>query len=285
LDFLIAIFVFSAIFCLLAGTYAYSSRSVVGELLAGKETRISVFSFFRRMGNKVLNKAPGFFNTEKLDAILRLAGISLDAETYLGIAFSSLIGAFVLGITCWVSGVFGPQMVIILPLLVWGLPRYFIHRKADQNRAVMRISLIDFCSRLEQSVSGGIHHERVFQWAAEGDSPLTRELRFVVNARQYGKPLHKAFVEHFVDKLEIPEAEEIGVILTNADVRGVSPVESLRELNKEFRSRRQFDLLIKMSKLKPITTTVLTLTALVTCIIWLVAPLVLGIGKSFFYGF
>lgn len=280
MEFLLGLFVFGAIFCLLLGVYAYATRSRLGELLRSRHDRDVVFSYFGRIGSTVLNRLT-FFDLEKLEATLRLAGISLDAETFFGIAVSGIAGAFVFGVALWISGVLGPQVTAILPFLVWAGPRFHINRRADLNRAVLRINLMDFCARLEQAILGGANPERVFQWAAEGEGLLAQEIRFVVDARRYGKPLYQAFVEHFWENLEIPEAEEIGVILTNAAVRGISPVEPLKELNRSFRARRQMELFIRMSKLKPAVTTVLTLTALAACVFWIVAPLVLNIGKSF----
>jgi hypothetical protein len=54
----------------------------------------------------------------------------------------------------------------------------------------------------------------------------------------------------------------------------------IKELNKEFRSRRQMDLYLRASKIKPVVDMVLTLTAMITVIIIIVAPLVINLWMS-----
>jgi Flp pilus assembly protein TadB len=271
------------VFFLLFGLYAFGTRSHIEEFIQHRQKRGDVKqALLLNLSSKVQAAVGTWSDNDKLDSILRLAEYpwGLNANTYPGTMFALVMIGVVIGAVMWASGSGTPLMIIILPLVFWGAPRVLIYHKADQNRLLLRVSMFDFYARLEQAVAGGVAPERVFERAAEGRGLLAQEVGIVMNAVKYGTPIHQAFIEHFGEKLEIPEAGEIGTVLRNATVMGVPLSGPIKELNKEFRSRRQMDLYLRASKIKPVVDMVLTLTAMLTVIIIIVAPLVINLWMS-----
>ncbi|NMA64469.1 MAG: hypothetical protein GX964_10615 [Syntrophomonadaceae bacterium] len=263
---------FGAVFSFLAGIYTYITRSRIEEFLQTKRL-FSKGSPFRQLGKKVYSLIG--IDKEQIESILRLTGKyrHIDVDMYLGITVSVIACSIVLGVVLWIAGVFDSFIILILPLLFWGIPRAWLHSKANTNRTILRINVMDFCARLEQAVSGGTNPTRVFRWASEGNSLLANELKVVCDNIDLGVPLHQAFTEHFGDLLGVPEADDIGVILRNAERSGVPLSEALKELNRDFRYRRQDNLRVRSSKLKTTVNGILTVVVLMACIFLIVAPI------------
>jgi Flp pilus assembly protein TadB len=280
LAFVFALAAFGAVFFLLLGIYSRLTRSHIQEFLAKKRqnTAQHVFILLSRYVMKVVGAR---LDGDRLDATVRLAGNpwGLSADTYPGAMFSLAAAGALAGTVIWSSG--GPAvMIAILPLAFWGVPRILVYQKAERGRLLLRVELYDFYSRLEQAVAGGLSPERAFERAAEGRGILPREIGYVVDAVKYGTPLHQAFVAHFGEKLGIPEAGEIGTVLRNALVMGIPLSGPIHDLNREFRSRRQMDLYIRATKIKPFVDMVLTVTAIAAVCIIVVLPLLLNLWMS-----
>jgi len=274
----LSFFCFGAVFCFLAGIHAFATRSRLAEFIEGRDGGERDPALFR-VGKAIAGAFARLGgDLEALDATLRLAGRpgNLGAQGYLGAVAFGVAFAFVLGLATWLGGVAGPWGMVILPLAAWLVPQAMVKRAAEQGRAVLRVRLMDFCSQLEQAVSGGVNEKRFVQVAAERDDLLGRELRVVARDMEIKGSLYRAFAEHFADRLGVPEAEEIGIVLRNAERKGVPLAEPLRELNRDFRSRRQMELYLRASKLKPAVTLALTLTTITAAGVWILGPLVIS---------
>jgi Flp pilus assembly protein TadB len=277
LDFVIVLLSFTAAFALLLGIYYYRTRNRIEEQLNKQK---AIFYVPTRIFGTKLSR---YVDIDRLDGVLRLAENpwGLDGESYLGSLVVLIAGCLVVGSALSISGVFGPSIVLLLTFSGFAVPRYLTHRKADENRAMLRIHLMDFASQMEHAVAGGALPIRVVEWASEGESLFARQMRVVKEQASKNVSLHKAFTEHFAGRLEIPEAAEIGSALRNAEQRGVPISEQLREINRNFRRQRQDELYIKTSKLKTSVTVILSLIVLIACSVLIVGPVILSAIRAF----
>lgn len=198
-----------------------------------------------------------------------------------------LLGALVIGSSLFLILNFGiyfsgmasadvPLFVCFVCFVLYAI----ISAKYIKQRNMLRIDIMKFVARLQHSLEGGAAPFQVVQWAASGDSQLSRQLDIVKTAAEKGIPLSKAFQDHFYGCFGIREASEIAYILQNGE-RGIAIAGHLRALNQDFRLRRETELLLRASKTKPAVTAVLTITMLFACIVLIIGPVIMPILKAF----
>lgn len=262
-----------------AYTYqVYSTRSVINEKMQLNES-VSYFPLYQK---KVNQRLSGFYSQNELDAKLRLAEypMGLTGDNYIAYITLVIAGSFVVALALAMVKVIPWHYVPAIPFVFWAIPRYLVQSKYESSKAVLKIKLMEFCARLEQGVAGGAQPITVFQKTAESNDLLGNEMKAVVAAQNLNKSLYKAFVEHFVDILHIPEADEIGVMLKNSEERGTVLSAPLKDLNRDFRARRQTELLLKASKIKPAVTIVLTLSVLIATLIFIIGPILMELFRT-----
>lgn len=228
--------------------------------------------------NKINKRFSQFYSQNELDAKLRLAEypMGFTGDNYLGYIVLITTASFVVAIALAMTRIIEWPYVPAIPFAFWGIPRFIVTKNFEKNKAIIRIKLMDFCARLEQGVAGGAQPITVFRKAAESDDLLGNEMKAVMQSQKLNKSLHKAFVEHFVDILHVPEADEIGVMLRNSEERGTVLSEPLKDLNRDFRIRRQTELMLKASKLKPTVTIILTISVLIAMLIFVIGPIIMS---------
>lgn len=226
---------------------------------------------------KINQKFSQFYSPNELDAKLRLAEypMGFTGDSYIGYMVIITTASFVVAIALAMARIIEWHYVPVIPFVFWAIPRFVVTKNFEKNKSILRIKLMDFCSRLEQGVAGGAQPITVFRKAAESDDILGNEMKAVMQSQKLNKSLYKAFVEHFVDILHMPEADEIGVMLRNSEERGTVLSEPLKDLNRDFRLRRQTELMLKASKLKPSVTIILTVSVLVATLIFIVGPILI----------
>lgn len=272
--FFIVFCIFITIVLFVMAIYQYLTHSRVESLIEKNKNNDRNFS--KKFNNEMRKKLPGI-DYESIEMTLRLAsnpyGLTVDVLFTKG--FSVLAISLIIAFALYFTGVFDTK-VFLLPFVLILMPIITVRSKAEEGKKLIKVQLMDFCTRLEQICAGGAKPARAVQWASEGDSLLAKELYYVNQSHYLGVPLYKAFSEHFADKLQIAEASEMGIILKNGEMRGVSIVDPLRELNRDFRQRRQLEMYFQASKLKPAVETILTLTAIIACMVWMVVPVLIS---------
>jgi Flp pilus assembly protein TadB len=102
----------------------------------------------------------------------------------------------------------------------------------------------------------------MLEWASEGDSLLAKELRQMVSEVRMGKPFYTVF-SRIGMRYDIPEADELTLLIKHADQQGVEVARHLRSLNRDFRTRQEVEMNNEAAKIKPKVTMVLVLAAIV----------------------
>lgn len=257
---------------LVYAVHLFVTRSIIAEKMQYVESA-NLSRFFI----KVNQRLSSYYSQNELDAKLRIADYPMrfTGNSYLGYMILITTASFVVGMALAMARIIEWHYVPAITFVFWGIPRYIITKNFESNKTILRVKLMDFCARLEQGVAGGAQPITVFKKAAESDDLLGKEMQAVMASQKLNKSLHKAFVEHFVDILHIPEADEIGVMLRNSEERGTVLSEPLRDLNRDFRLRRQTELLLKASRLKPTVTIILTVSVLVATLIFIVGPILI----------
>jgi Flp pilus assembly protein TadB len=273
LTFAVTILTFAACFSLLYGLYSFRRRDKLGEFMNHRSRDRELKIPASRIGKRLA----GYMDLDKIDGTVKLAGNpwGWDGPTYLGTLLVITMACLVLAIGLWTTGKFGPLVMILLPFVGFGIPRYIIHDKAAQNREILRVALMDFTARMEHAVLGGALPLRVVQWAAEGDTLLAEQMKAVNRMTDTGIPLYRACSEYFADRLGIAEAEEIAAVLRLQEQRGGRIADQIRELNREFRQARKDRLEIRTAKLKTSVEGILTLVVLFSLMILIIGPVVL----------
>ncbi len=201
---------------------------------------------------------------EEIDSRLELAGrpAGLSVEEFVGLntLLVGLVTALSIGISA--AGKFPIWLSIILIFISVRFPMEIIKNGAKQGRDRMRKDVIDLGARLESGTTAGLPIIRMLEWASEGDSLLAKELRQMASEVRMGKPLYTVFSRIGI-RYDIPEADELTLLIKHADQQGVEIARHLRSLNRDFRTRQEVEMNNEAAKIKPKVTMVLVLAAIV----------------------
>ncbi|MGE5372399.1 MAG: hypothetical protein ACM3QZ_10455 [Solirubrobacterales bacterium] len=221
------------------------------------------------------------WSRKSVEGMLALADYKsmLRVEIFIG-ALAAVAGVSgLMGLCLWGSGAIDPVVALGFPLTTFAVPWLITVQRAKRSRARLRMELFRFAARLEHAVRGGAEPVRVAVWAAEGGTLFARQMAVINACVERNVPFAEAFQQHFAEKLGLAEADEVAAVLKNA-AKGVPIAGQLRELNRDFRDRRELNLLIRASKLKPSVTAILTVSTLIASTLLIIGPIIFSVLEA-----
>jgi len=206
---------------------------------------------------------------------LILAGrpMGLGAEEFIGL--SAVVGAALLAVFIGLAagGLFPFPLGLLLSFAVAMMPWQLVKSEAKKGRERMRREVIDLASYLEAAVSAGVSPVRVLEWYSEGSGLLAAEIKDGLQQVRTGRPVH-ALLFDAAAKHDVPEADELAVILRQESEAGVSISKHLADLSRDFRMRREMEMNAEAARVKPKVTAALVLFALIATGLLVAGPVV-----------
>ncbi len=279
-DSVLGILIFLSCASFSAGIYFLKNHSKLAE-------RIQAVSHKNLAGNKavfsnistfIIQLAGKFgFNTDlsKFDRKLFLAGrpFSMTAEEFVGAWVAMVAAAVVVVGTLIISGSLTPFFGIFLVFLLAVLPRVIVHSAAETGTARLSSEVIDLIMQLELGVYAGLTTARVLEWAAESPTKLGNLLKLLHKEISMGEKTYVIF-SRLADDYGIAEAREVAMALKQADVQGVEIGVTLSGLSRDLRDTREREAEIRVGRLEPSISSILTLTIMVAALSLYVGPIV-----------
>lgn len=247
---------------------AVSKRAKTTSRHTMSQVSKSIVELYRKYGAKI--------DIGSMESKLFLAGrpFGVTAEEFIGIntAFSCFIAATMSGMIIGnlIPGFAGFIIFVIATLLPWNI----VKNSAKTGRETVRKETMDLCSRLQAGTSAGVSALRILEWSSEGKGLLSEILAKMMAEITTGKPLHLVFGKIGMT-FDIPEADELALIVKHHDQQGVEISSHLQELSRDFRYRKEMEVSRKASKLKPKVVAVTVLVALIAVGSLIVAPVIM----------
>lgn len=164
----------------------------------------------------------------------------------------------------------GVVILAIVSLLPWQIAK----NRAKAGREAVRRETIELCHRLQAGASAGVTTHRVLEWAAEGSGLLAEILARMMAEIKTGRPLHLVFGRIGMT-YDIPEADELALIVKHGEMQGTEISRHLQELNRDLRFRKEMEISRKAAVLKPRVVGVMVLIAMVAVGSLVVAPVIM----------
>lgn len=277
--FVITVFLSVALFGL--GLASRATKSELLEKLEGgivQTNKKNIKDNLKIISNKTVRLANSLglnTNLEALDKKLYLAGqpFNLTAEEFLGVMSIIVSAALIIFATLWMGGILPPFLCFFSVFAIVAVPIIKISGEIEKNREKLGNDVVDLCNQLELATSAGLHPQRVISWTSEGDSVLAGILKDLKREVEMGKQLNWLF-NRLAEDYDISEAKEMALALKHAEVQGVSITQHLRELSKDFRNRREYDMETKVAKIKPGITTILVVSVLISSAFLMLGPVI-----------
>jgi tight adherence protein C len=204
------------------------------QIILGLENKPAAEAFIQR---RILPSTPilakrfdflrPFSEPEKIAHKLEYAGrpYGMDAEQFLGFQVFIMIVGFILGGLYAVMGIlFGacgwPIALILLPILGFFFPRFWLGRKVKQRQEAINLAMPDFLDMLVISVQAGMGFDNAMRLITRHiTGPLNEEVRRLIRELDVGEPRPVSFrrlvarntsedLRLFIDALL--QAEELG---------------------------------------------------------------------------
>ncbi len=214
-------------------------------------------------------------NFEQFDRKLFLAGrpLNLSAVEFIGSWFVTIAAALLIVLVLSFLGAIPPFLSLLVIAFAILAPYLVITAASEEGRDKLSTEVIELVSKLELGVSAGLSPGRVIEWAAEGEGMLAAILKSATREISMGKLTYIIFTR-IAEDYNIPEAREIATSLKQAEVQGLNVAQTLTELARDLRDRRERDADIQVVKLKPTLEGIMTAMIMIAAITLMVGPLV-----------
>lgn len=275
-------------FSLALGLFSYRGRSLLQEKMksTGKRARLTGRQSLGELSSRLvmLYRRYGIvIDTGRLEARLFLAGrpLGLGAQEFIGAttALSCLAAAALAGMV--MGGLLPAGAGLVLLAIASLLPWQIVKSRAKAGSEAVRRETMELCHRLQAGASAGVTTHRVLEWAAEGRGLLAEILARMMAEIKTGRPLHLVFGRIGMT-YDIPEADELALIIKHGEMQGVEISRHLQELSRDMRFRKEMEISRKAAVLKPRVVGVMVLIAMVAVGCLVVAPVIMD---SFREGF
>ncbi|ABO49345.1 hypothetical protein Dred_0807 [Desulforamulus reducens MI-1] len=236
---------------LAAGFYYRKQYSVLKERLSGQKNKLTFLQLFSKKLPEYLKALGIVLDFKKINNWLVLAGrpFKLNAEEFVGAYIVLVAGTGVVAYTMINLGLVSKLIGFLFFAVPSVVPYFHIESEAQKARDKINTELINLIYSMDLGVSNGLDEKLLIQWAAEGKGLLASMLRESLKEVDLGGEEYLIFYR-LAEDYNVPDAEEVGMLIKHAEKNGVDISQSLYDLARDFRYRRDSDLDKNIGKVK-----------------------------------